>query len=212
MTTTDNPLDLGLTKDEDIFVRDTALTIYRVSYLNSLDNAIQVARAIGIIRHRFHGQGIRKGFNAALIAYGYTSRDGTTAIDAAIRSQLRELLAEENEVRAWWFGQSDKCKRRWLSPSSIHRQFKKWKRRGLPQPKHSRGAALADQLAVARDEIADLKEQLASVHTYIGQLESELGGSGSRVQEATWISPVHGEKRHWVLNWQQRNKTEQKVK
>jgi hypothetical protein len=205
-TITDNPqsLDLGLTDEEDTFVRDTAWRIHRVSYLNSLDNAILVARAIGIVRERFYGRGRQGGFDAALIRYGYVSRDGTRAISPTIRTQLRELLENETEVRAWWFTLSDKSKRHWLSPSSIHRQFMKWKRRGSPQLKHNRGAALADQLAACRDEIDDLKERLGSAHSHIHQLESELGET--RVREAEWISPLQGEKRHWVLNWQQRKK------
>jgi hypothetical protein len=191
MSATDNPsLDLGLSAEEDSYLRDTSWRIYRVSYLNALDNALNIARAIGIIRERCYGRGIKGSFDAALIYYRYTSRDGTRAIDPAIRSQLRELLAQEGEVRAWWFALSDKSKRKWLSASSIYRQFMKWKRHGPQLSRHNRGAALADQLAVARDQIADLEERLASAHAHIEQLESELGGA--RFRKAEWISPTHG--------------------
>jgi hypothetical protein len=222
-TTTGNPpLDLGLTEDEDIFVRDTARSIYKVSYLNSLDNAMMVARAIRIIRERSHGQGVQGGFDAALIAYGYTSRDGKTAIDPAIRSQLKELLEQEEEVRAWWWTLSDNAKRNWLSPSSIHRQYMKWKRHGPQLKRNDRGANLADQLAVARDEIADLKERLESALAYIDKLESgataesfsvrslqEEGSMGLR--PSTWVSPLRGgEKRHWKIDHNQRKKTSER--
>jgi hypothetical protein len=74
MTTTTTPdIDLGLTDEEDSFVKDVAWRIHRVSYLNALDNALNTARAIGIIREHSYGRGRRGSFNAALIARGFTS-------------------------------------------------------------------------------------------------------------------------------------------
>jgi hypothetical protein len=114
-------MELGLTADEDAFVRATAV-LYKAAYLDTLDNVFKVGHAIKILRDRFRGSGIKGGLGDALVQYGYTTRDGK-AMDKAIRSNFTTLFDNEAAVRAWWAKVPEKKKRDWLSARAIHRHW-----------------------------------------------------------------------------------------
>jgi len=164
----DNRIELGLTEKEDEFVCATA-KLYKTTYLDSFDTAFMVARAIKILRQRYYGSGFQRGFEAALIQYGYTSGDDLSAIDKSIRSNLKELLEHEQEVRAWWLTVPEKSKRKWLSPSSIYRYWKRdhnalFNKNKRPRTKRRRdGPSLLEQLAAAQDHIDSLTERITEI-------------------------------------------------
>ena len=56
--------------------------------------------------------------------YGFVARDGENAIDKGIRSNLKELLSNEQKVRDWWKTVPDRKKRDWVSARAIYRRWK----------------------------------------------------------------------------------------
>jgi hypothetical protein len=125
-----NWIELNLTKDEDELVREAA-ALYKAIYINTIDNIFIIARGIETLRARHYGMGKQGGFGDALVQYGFTARDGETPMDKGIRSNLKELLDNEKEVRAWWDQTDGRKKRDWISARAIHRN---WKRPNKPPP------------------------------------------------------------------------------
>ena len=118
-----NWIELNLTKDEEALVRRGA-ELYKAVYLDTIDNIFVIARAVETLRNRHYGSGVQGGFGDALVQYGFTARDGETPIDKGIRSNLKELLENEREVREWWKTVAERKKRDWLSARAIFRNWK----------------------------------------------------------------------------------------
>ena len=119
-----NWIEFNLTKDEEALVRRAA-ELYKATYLDTIDNIFVIARAIETLRNRHYGMGMQGGFGDALVQYGFTTRDGETPMDKGIRSNLKELLDNEQSVRNWWKAVPERKKRDWLSARAIHRNWKK---------------------------------------------------------------------------------------
>lgn len=117
-----NWMELGLTADEEAFVRKGA-ALYKTLYLDTIDNVFVIARSIEILRKRHLGSGIKGGFADALVQYGFTSRDGGP-MNKAIRSFHKTLLDHEAEVRKWWDSVKEPKKRDWLSAKAICSHWK----------------------------------------------------------------------------------------
>jgi DNA repair exonuclease SbcCD ATPase subunit len=163
MTKGCNWIEMGLTTEEDQFVVATA-KLYKVAYQDAFETAFKVGRAIRILQKRYYGSGIQGAFESALIQYGFTSRDGLSAIDKSIRSNLKELLEHEEEVRAWWMTVPDMFKREWLSISSIHRHWKAYTTKHRTKSNHHRDRPnILEQLAAAQLKIDALTERVAEV-------------------------------------------------
>jgi hypothetical protein len=118
-----NLMELGLSKDEDEYVRRGA-ELYKAVYIETIDNVFHIAKSIDILRKRHLGSGVQGAFSEALIQYGFTSRDPDQAMDKGIRSNLKEILDHEKEVRAWWDQVDARKKRDWLSARTIYRRWK----------------------------------------------------------------------------------------
>jgi hypothetical protein len=118
-----NWIELGLSEDEERFVRE-ASNIYKATYLDNFDNVFKIAKAIKILQERHYGMGVQGGFADALVQYGFVARDGENAIDKGIRSNLKELLSNEQKVRDWWKTVPDRKKRDWVSARAIYRRWK----------------------------------------------------------------------------------------
>jgi hypothetical protein len=162
-----NWLDLGLTDDEEARVREGA-EIYKATYVRTLDSVFKIAEAIRILQRCNYGSGGQGAFAAALIQYGFINRDGGP-IDKSIRSNLREMLENEEAVRAWWNKVPDRTKRDWVSARAIYRRWKasKQPRTGLPTPAKNNMLATAkgnkEKLDAAEQEIEQLKAQNAEL-------------------------------------------------
>ena len=145
-----NWMELGLTEDEEKFVRIGA-ALYKTVYLDTIDNVFVIARALKILHDRHHGSGIKGGFTDALV-YGFTARDGGP-MNKAIVSHLGQLLAHEAEVRAWWGTVPERVKRDWLSAKAIHRHWTTKKPAEAPrQPAPYAAAMTATNIKQAEPE------------------------------------------------------------
>jgi hypothetical protein len=122
--TASNWLELNLSTDEDAFVREVAEN-YKGTYVHTLESVFKLAKAIDILQKRFYGSGVQGAFADALVQYGFTARDEESAIDKGIRSNLKEMLGNEQAIRDWWQSVPPKKKRDWISARAI---FKHWKR------------------------------------------------------------------------------------
>jgi hypothetical protein len=131
-----NLLDLSLSKEEDELVKRGA-ELYKASVLEAFDNVFVIAKAIDILQRQNYGKGVQGGFAAALIQYGFTTRDGMKPINPSIRNAYKDLLENETAVREWWDTQvPDDKKDLWLSARAIHRN---WKNSSKPKrPPHPR--------------------------------------------------------------------------
>jgi hypothetical protein len=192
-----NWLDLDLTKEEDEFVTATA-RLYKSTYHDAFETAFALARAIAILRHYYYGRGHQGAFGDVLVARGYTDRSGERPIDAGIRSNLKELLAHEEEVRAWWMTTPEEQKRDWLSASAIHYHWKRSVTRGKEAPfdkHHHDGPNLLVELAVAHGLIDSLRERIKEqdeelqtarsgieISEQIGQLRRHLHTANLQIQ------------------------------
>lgn len=125
-----NWMELGLTEDEEKLVREGA-ALYKATYLDTIDNVFKIATAIDILQQRHYGSGVQGGFADALVQYGFTARDDNSPLDKGIRSNLKELLKHEKDVRAWWVKVPGNKKRDWLSARAIYRH---WKQATKPKP------------------------------------------------------------------------------
>jgi hypothetical protein len=123
-----NWLELGLSADDEKFVR-AAAEIYNATYVHTLDSVFKIAKAIDILQKRHFGSGVQGGFADALVQYGFTARDRESPMDKGIRSNLKELLADEQAVRDWWRSVPESKKRDWVSARAI---YKHWKRAQKP--------------------------------------------------------------------------------
>jgi hypothetical protein len=130
---TNNWIELNLTKDEERLVREAA-ELYKATYINTIDSVFTIARGIETLRARHYGMGKQGGFGDALVQYGFTARDGETPIDKGIRSNLKELLDNEKEVRAWWGQTPERKKRDWVSARAIYRHWKRSQDKPAPDP------------------------------------------------------------------------------
>jgi hypothetical protein len=109
----------------------------------------------------------RKGsFAAALIQFGYTTRDGMRPVDPSIRNAYKDLLDNEQAVRQWWDTKVPENKKNlWLSARAIHRN---WKNFVNPKPKKPRqrwgriieGRALTEEEIRERSTIKPSKEAM----------------------------------------------------
>jgi hypothetical protein len=171
-----NWMELGLTKDEEDFVRTTAV-LYRAMHVDTLDTIFQFAQAIEILRKRFLGSGNRpSALGDALVQYGYTARDGT-AMNKAVRSHLKTLLENEASVRAWWekVNKDHKTKRtarNWLSASAIH---KHWSR--AQRPVDPDAPRKPSPYTAMKETNVTLQEQLHSAIAENKALKSDDGGN-----------------------------------
>jgi hypothetical protein len=121
---TSNWLDIGLSKDDEAFVRKNGES-YRATQVDTIDTVLDWARAIEKIRTAKYGTGVQGGFVIALVQYGFVDEDDDTKpIDAALRSNLKEMLDKEESVRAFWQGADAKKKRNWRAARSIYRNWK----------------------------------------------------------------------------------------
>ena len=123
-----NWIELGLTKDEEELVRKGA-ELWGAIYLDTIDNMFVIAKAIETLRKRHDGMGVKGAFGDALVQYKYTARDGESPIDKAIRSNLKEMLEHEKQVRDWWKKVPERRKRHWVSAPTI---YKHWNRSRKP--------------------------------------------------------------------------------
>jgi len=163
-----NWIELGLSKDEEQFVRE-ASAIYKATYLDNFDNVFKIAKAIKILQERHYGMGVQGGFAEALAQYGFTARDGETAIDKGIRSNLKELLDNEQAVREWWKTVPDRKKRDWLSARAIYRHWK-----ASTRPKDPAAPKKTSPLAQERATNVELQQQL---HAANERLKTTDGGN-----------------------------------
>jgi hypothetical protein len=120
---TDNWMELGLTKEEDEFVRRNADS-YKKLYVETIDTIFGWAKAIEILRKAHANSGVRGAFTDALIQYGFTDRTGVRPMNKALLSHLTELLKNEAKVRAWWDKVPENKKRFWLSTKAIYVNWK----------------------------------------------------------------------------------------
>lgn len=158
-----NWMELELTKDEEEFVRRGA-ELYKITYLDTIDNIFVIARSINILHDRYHGSGIKGGFTDALVQYGFTARDGG-AMNKAIRSHLSQLLAHEAEVRAWWEKVPERVKRDWLSAKAIHRHWTNSKKPAdAPRQEAKAKSSPSHNVHVAKEEpVADVTRWQAEI-------------------------------------------------
>jgi hypothetical protein len=185
-----NWMELGLTKDEEEFVRRGA-ELYKITYLDTIDNIFVIARSIKILHDRYHGSGIRGGFTDALVQYGFTARDGGP-MNKAIRSHLSQLLAHEAEVRAWWEKVPERVKRDWLSAKAIHRHWTNSKKPADAPRKPSPYAAATN---------IELQEQLHKA-TKLAELEAENHGLKAKLAELESALRKQEEPTANVTRWQ----------
>jgi hypothetical protein len=171
-----NWMDLGLTEDEEKFVRIGA-ALYKAVYLDTIDNIFVIARSLKILHDRHHSTGIKGGFTDALVQYGFTARDGGP-MNKAIRSHLGQLLEHEAEVRAWWETVPQPTKRDWLSakavwshwtnskkPPAVPRQpyvAATWQAKPEARPQQTEAVALTE--SVAEKLLPDCMCPLCEVH------------------------------------------------
>jgi len=118
-----NWMELNLSKDEEEIVRQGA-ALYKTIYLDTIDNVFVIARAVKIVHERHYSSGIKGGFTAALVQYGFTSRDGGP-MNKAIISHLKQLLENEAKVRTWWDTVPPRVKRDWLSAKAVYTNWKR---------------------------------------------------------------------------------------
>jgi len=98
---------------------------------DALDNALEIAECLEILRTANYGTGVQGGYADALVQYGYTSRNGGP-MDKAIRNDFNELRDNADDVRRWWEGVKDDKKPRWLSGTAIYKNWQAFK--NPPQP------------------------------------------------------------------------------
>jgi hypothetical protein len=195
-----NWMELGLSKDEEEFVRLNA-ELYKKVYIQTIDTIFGWARAIEILRRAHSDRGIRGDFTDALVQYGFTARDGGP-MNKAIRSHLKTLLENEQKVRAWWASVPERTKRDWLSAKAIYTH---WKASLKPKDPNTRATQQErttniepktqpqEALAKASAKIAALEQELAQQLAKLQQLEAEAAAlrqstapqaaSPTRVQE-----------------------------
>jgi hypothetical protein len=118
-----NGMELGMNSDEEAAVARGA-ALYKEHYLNTIDNLFDIARAIDILRRRFLGSGVQGAFGSALTQYGFTDRSGDAPMNDALRSHLKDMLANESAVREWWKAVPALRKRDWLSAKAIYTNWK----------------------------------------------------------------------------------------
>jgi hypothetical protein len=129
----------------------------------------KIAKAIDILQKRHYGMGVQGGFSDALVQYGFTTRDGETAIDKGIRSNLKELLDSEQKVRDWWKTVPERKKRDWLSARAIYRHWK-----ASARPKDADAPRKPTPLQQERATNIELQQQL---HEANQRLKSADGGN-----------------------------------
>jgi len=117
-----NWMELRLTQDEEEFVKRNAET-YRAVHVETIDTIFGWAKSIEILQKRFYSSGVQGAFADALVQYGFTSRDGGP-MAKSIRSNLKNLLDNEQAVRKWWASVPQKTKRDWISARAIHNHWK----------------------------------------------------------------------------------------
>jgi hypothetical protein len=122
---TSNWMELGLTKDEEELVARGA-ALYRAAYVDTIDNAFAIGRALKILQDRHRGSGIRGGFPDALVQYGFTSRDGGP-MSKSIVSAHTQCIDNEAAIRTWWDSVPERKKRLWLSAKAILTNWRAWK-------------------------------------------------------------------------------------
>jgi hypothetical protein len=126
--------EIDLSTGGDALVRRGA-ELYKQTYLDAFDNVFVIAKAIDILQQHNYGTGVQGGFAAALMQYGFTTRDGLAPIDKSIRSNFKALLDNEPRVRAWWQTVPESKKRDWLSARAIYRNWQ-----ASLKPKQPKGA------------------------------------------------------------------------
>jgi hypothetical protein len=158
-----NWIELGLSADEDKLVREAA-KIYQSAYVHTLDSVFKIAKAIDILHERHYGSGVQGGFADALVQYGFTARDGESALDKGIRSNLKELLENEPQVRAWWGKVEERKKKDWVSARAIYRNWKKSQAPAATDPNAPPRQSPYEKLKVEKDALVkhniELKRQL----------------------------------------------------
>src|SRR5262245_20112053 len=162
-----NWLELNLNNDEQALVEEAA-KLYKATYLDTIDNVFKIANAIGILQRRHYGSGVQGGFGDALVQYGFTNRDGSP-MDKGIRSNLKALLDNEKDVRAWWLKVPERKKRDWLSARAIHRHWLKFK-----QPKDPNAPKKPTPLQEERATNVTLQQEL---HATRERLRTADGGN-----------------------------------
>src|SRR5262249_19239829 len=121
-------------RDEEEFVRRSA-ELYKAVYIETIDTVFDLAKAIEILRRAHHNSGVQSGFADALVQYGFTARDGGP-MNKAIRSHLKALHENEQQVGAWWASVPARSKRDWLSAKAIYTHWN-----ASLKPKHTAAAA-----------------------------------------------------------------------
>lgn len=163
-----NWMELRLTEDEEQFVQRSAAT-YRAVHVETIDTIFGWAKSIEILQKRFYSSGIQGAFADALVQYGFTSRDGGP-MAKSIRSNLKNLLDNEQAVRTWWAKVPEKRKRDWISPRAIHRHWKESLRPADAPRKPSPYTQM-------RETNVELQEQLDKTLAENRELRSDDGGN-----------------------------------
>jgi hypothetical protein len=193
-----NWLELGLSKDEETIVRRAA-QIYKTIYLTTIDNVFEVARALKILQDRHQMLGVRGTLVDALVQFGFTSRDGGP-MNKALISHHKQLLENEQAVRAWWAKLDERTKRDWFSAKAVYTHWtaslqpKAAPRQPTPQAtRPSNDAELARAQAEAKPAAAPTDTaKMAKLEARIAELEKLLAmarmASGGKMPEtnAEW--------------------------
>jgi hypothetical protein len=181
---TSNWMELGLSRDEEEFVRRSA-ELYKAVYIETIDTVFDLAKAIEILRRAHHNSGVQSGFADALVQYGFTARDGGP-MNKAIRSHLKALHENEQAVRAWWASVPARTKRDWLSAKAIYTHWNASlkpkntaaaapvQRPSEPSASASKPPDSASALAQAKARNVELEQTLAQAKARIAELERQV--------------------------------------
>jgi hypothetical protein len=195
---TSNWMELGLTREQDEFVRIYA-DRYKNVYIDTIDTVFGIAKAIEILREAHANSGVQGSYADALTMYGFTARDGGP-MNKAIRSHLKTLLENEAKVREWWGKVPERKKRDWLSAKAIYTNWKASLKPPVDPDAHKRptplqqvratNIELQEQLHAANERAKATKPSddaaLATARARIAELEREVDRLAA--ENAAWKS------------------------